>query len=195
MSSAYIIVGSFAFLIFILYDINSIRFKSRLLKPAFFLGFLLLIAATIMMFAAGWEAGETSRIRQIAFMVLGAVFLLLLVYTLFFALPFGDTYVKEGGRPVVYSSGMYALCRHPGVLWFACMYACFAVAMPTRTMITGGIVFSLWNILYVIMQDVWTFPNYFFDYTKYKAAVPFLIPTIKSSRACISTMRAGRKHV
>lgn len=194
MTWASIIAGLLAFILFVLYDINSVRFESRLLKPAFFLGFILLTAATVMMFAAGWQMDGEIGNRQIVFLIIAAGFLLMLIYTLFFALPFSDTYVKEA-KPRVCSHGVYALCRHPGVLWFTGMYACFALAMPTLPVILGGTVFSLCNVLYVVMQDMWTFPNYFIDYQSYQKRVPFLIPTVKSGKACIRTLKAGRKHV
>ena len=195
MSGACIITGLGAFVLFVIYDLNSVRFQKKLIKPAFFVGFVLLIIATAMMFAAGWSEEVSGRVRQVVLLALAAVFLALLVYTLFFALPFQPTYIRENSRPKVYSEGVYALCRHPGVLWFIGMYACFALAMPTAPMIRGSVVFSVCNVLYVIMQDMWTFPKYFGDYSSYKDEVPFLIPTVKSGKRCFNTIAAGKKHV
>lgn len=195
MSGACIITGLCAFVLFVIYDINSVRFQQKRIKPAFFAGVVLLIIATAMMFAAGWTGEASGRARQVVLLALAAVFFALLVYTLFFALPFQSTYIRENGRPKVYSEGMYALCRHPGVLWFIGMYACFALAMPTAPMIWGSAIFSVCNVLYVVLQDMWTFPNYFGDYGSYKETVPFLIPTAKSGKRCISTIATGKKHV
>lgn len=195
MSGACIITGLCAFVLFVIYDVNSVRLRSRLLKPAFFVGFALLVIATALMFAAGWNGEESGRVRQVVLLALSGVFLALLIYTLFFALPFENTYIREEGRPGVYSEGVYALCRHPGVLWFIGMYACFALAMPTAPMIRGGTIFCVCNVLYVIIQDMWTFPNYFRDYNRYKQETPFLIPTIESGKRCIRTIAAGKKHV
>ncbi len=49
-------------------------------------------------------------------------FLALLIYTLFFALPFEETYCEENKLRAAYTEGVYGLCRHPGVLWFAGAY-------------------------------------------------------------------------
>lgn len=195
MSYASILAGLCGFLLFGIYDVNSVVLKKKWLKPTFFSGLMLVVLATVMMFAAGWEPNETGRGRQAVFLILAAVFLMLLIYTLFFALPFEETYIRETELPAVYSKGVYALCRHPGVLWFVGMYACFAAAMPTDLMIGGGLVFSLCNILYVVMQDLWTFPHCFCDYSDYKKHVPFLIPTVQSGKNCIKTMKVGRKHI
>ena len=54
----------------------------------------------------------------------GFLFLCLLIYTLFFALPFEETYCEENKLRAAYTEGMYGLCRHPGVLWFAGAYLC-----------------------------------------------------------------------
>ena len=41
-----------------------------------------------------------------------------LIYTLFFALPFDETYAKQNNGRYVCDRGVYALCRHPGILCF-----------------------------------------------------------------------------
>ncbi len=195
IDGACIAAGIFAFFLFAIYDINSVTQKVKWLKPAFFAGSLLLAAATAVLVVRNWGIGGIGTIRQCVALVLAAVFFLLLVYTLFFALPFSKTYVKEEAAPQVYAGGVYALCRHPGVLWFIGLYASFVIAAPEPPVITAGILFCVCNFLYVIMQDVWTFPKYFADYSGYKKAVPFLIPTGKSASSCIRTIKRERKAV
>ena len=121
---------------------------------------------------------------------IGALFFLgLLIYTLFFALPFEETYCKENKLRAAYTEGVYGLCRHPGVLWFAgaflCMWGMLGGWRP-------GIYFGLmifWNYLYIIFQDLWTFPRTFFNYREYQQNTPFLIPNGKSIRACMKSIR------
>ena len=121
---------------------------------------------------------------------IGALFFLgLLIYTLFFALPFEETYCKENKLRAAYTEGVYGLCRHPGVLWFAgaflCMWGMLGGWRP-------GIYFVLmifWNYLYIIFQDLWTFPRTFFNYREYQQSTPFLIPNGKSIRACMKSIR------
>lgn len=189
---ACIAAGVVAFFLFAIYDINSVKQKFKWMKSAFFIGALLLAAATGILMVRNWER---SGAGQWAAIVLAAVFLGLLIYTLFFAIPFSETYVKKDGNPQVCSEGMYALCRHPGVLWFIGLYICLAAAVPEPSVICAGIIFCVCNIVYVIVQDVWTFPNCFADYRSYKKKVPFLIPTGKSMSECIRTLKRERKHV
>lgn len=190
-----ITAGIFAFFLFVIYDINSVKQKFKWMKSAFFIGVLLLAAATGTLMVRNWGRGGAGGAGQWTAMVFVAVFLGLLIYTLFFALPFGKTYVKKDGSPEVCADGVYALCRHPGVLWFIGLYLCLAIAVPEPSVICAGVIFCVCNLLYVIVQDVWTFPNCFADYRSYKKKVPFLIPTGKSLSECIRTLKRERKHV
>ena len=61
---------------------------------------------------------------MIGFGIGAMCFLALLIYTLFFALPFEETYCEENRLRAAYTEGVYGLCRHPGVLWFAGAYFC-----------------------------------------------------------------------
>lgn len=195
ISNACIAAGILAFLLFVIYDINSVKYRSVVLKKAFFVGLLLLTAATAVLVVTEWNTCVVANIRRVVFLALGGIFFLLLLYTLFFALPFEKTYVREEKVPQVYSKGMYALCRHPGVLWFIGLYASLAAAVPSFSVILAGSSFCVCNLLYIMIQDVWTFPNYFIDYHSYKKAVPFLIPTGKSIAECIRTIKRERKHI
>ena len=105
--------------------------------------------------------------RWIGFGIGALFFLGLLIYTLFFALPFEETYCEENKLRAAYTEGVYGLCRHPGVLWFAgaflCMWGMLGGWRP-------GIYFGLmifWNYLYIIFQDLWTFPRTFFNYREF----------------------------
>lgn len=192
---ACIAAGVVAFLLFAIYDINSVKQKCKWIKSAFFIGALLLATATGILMVRNWERGGIGGVGQWVALVLAAVFFIFLIYTLFFAIPFSETYIKKDGDPQVCAEGMYALCRHPGVLWFVGLYICLAAAVPEPSVILAGVIFCVCNLLYVIVQDVWTFPNCFADYRSYKKKVPFLIPTGKSMSECIRTLKRERKHV
>ena len=193
MSAVCIAAGIGAFVLFIIYDVNSVCNGSGVLKSAFFAGIILLAVATGGLLYTGWECRH--GVWTVFFMGLAAVFLLLLIYTLFFALPFDDTYVKNNENPEVCSDGVYALCRHPGILWFAGMYACFAAALPQASMILGCVIFIICNVLYAVMQDIWTFPKCFSEYDSYKKNTPFILPTGSSIIRCIRTIRPERKQL
>ena len=188
MNIVYIITGVVAFCLFLVYDINSIKGNSKILKSMFLTGVLILAAATGLLLSSEWKTGSFSVIRTAGFMIVALVFLILLVYTLFFALPFTETYISDSGKPKVCMTGVYGMCRHPGFLWFLGMYACFALAIPTSAVIWGSAIFCLCNLVYIIVQDKWTFPNFFDDYNHYKEVVPFLIPNRNSIREGIRTL-------
>ena len=188
----YILLGVIAFLLFLLYDVNSVIMKQRLFSLSFFSGFILLVISTggIMVSSAQEIAVDHLSLGLFGFFAL--IFLFLLIYSLFFAIPFKNTYIEEAGPSRVCRTGMYALCRHPGVLWFVGFFLLLGFALPSRLMRLGGFSFSILNILYVIFQDRWTFVRTFADYEDYKISTPFLIPNKKSIKRCLDTL-SGKK--
>lgn len=184
----YTIAGVVGFLLFVLYDLNSVLWKRKSLHYGFFAGNILLIGATIMLIKRVWNEAFLSMGAVICGL-LAVCFLGLLIYTLFFALPFGETYQTLDGQPKVCSSGIYALCRHPGVLWFFFFYLFLGLSLHSLLLTMAGVVFSLCNLGYVILQDRWTFPKSLGGYGEYKEKTPFLIPNKKSVIACFTTLR------
>lgn len=184
----YILLGFSAFIIFILYDINSVLMKKRFMHSFFFLGCALLLMSTIGIIWASLEDIYINPVRMGIHGGLALIFLILLIYTLFFALPFDDTYMKAQSRPKVYRKGVYALCRHPGVLWFFGFYLFLWLALDIQILLVAGLVFSISNILYIFFQDKWTFLHIFEDYNEYKKTTPFILPNIKSIKQCMQTL-------
>ena len=45
------------------------------------------------------------------------------------------------------------------------------------------------NILYIVLQDKWTFIHTFSDYEDYRRETPFLIPRISDVVKCFGTMK------
>ena len=182
--------GAAAFGLFVLYDVNSVIWKKRNLHSFFSLGILLLLAVTGICLLR--EFGESRISRSSAallYLIPGLVCLGLMVYSLFFALPFAETYVWEPGRNAVCDRGMYALCRHPGVLWFCMTYLFLALAWGTTQIWGMAAFYSLLNVGYVVLQDRWTFPRTFEDYEGYRKRAPFLIPTAGSMKRAWETRR------
>ena len=188
---AFIILGFVAFLLFVLYDINSVILKYKLLNSSFFVGFMLLIISTIGIVVSTQNQKQLNdlNLNVNIFGIIAFLFLLLLIYTLFWALPFKDTYTSAGSTAKVCQRGVYALCRHPGVLWFIGFYFFFWLAMPVPLLLVACITFSFLNILYVIFQDKWTFMMTFENYDEYKKTTPFLLPTMGSIKKCMETLR------
>lgn len=183
------LAGSAGFLCYFLYDINSITWKNKLLQRFFLIGSLLVAFSSIGIVAEGWNGMQHQPLRAAVFGGLAVIFFAGLIYTLFFALPFQETYVEENHERKTYTKGMYALCRHPGVLWFALFYLALAGMIGTGRAAFDGILLILWNILYVILQDRVIFPKTFSDYEEYQKTTPFLIPNRKSVKRCVEFFR------
>lgn len=184
-----IMIGVAAFGLFMIYDVNTVIWKKKLLYQGFAVGCLCLVCVTAFLMVSAWKNLEELGMPAILCLAAGLFFLGALIYTLFFAIPFHDTYQEFKEEPNVCDTGVYGLCRHPGVLWFFFFYLFMGIGLQDIRLLTGGLLFSFCNLLYVILQDLWTFPKQFPDYDRYKKDVPFLIPTGKSIRRCADTMR------
>ena len=174
-------IGIAGFVLLLIYEVNQILWRKSFLKVFFTGGFLCIITATVMTSLDGNSGINAATISFWVGLLLFIIFLLLLIYTLFFSIPFTTSYIEQFQERKVYSKKMYALCRHPGVLWFIGVYGSLVLIFQTQSMIILALVLSLLNIIYIIIQDVWSFPKLFVDYKKYKKYVPFLVPTIKST--------------
>jgi len=184
------IPGGLGFIFFILYDFNQISIKSRLLKTLFPLGCLCLIYSTLMIASSTGEVFLVPATAKYLFGFLSLLMLVMLVYTLFFALPFKRTYISLEGMDRVYDQGMYALCRHPGVLWLTGFYLAYAAYLGSSTMLKAGIIYSLLDLLYVWLQDRLIFPKQFVNYAEYQEGTPFLIPSFESLRRSAAALKS-----
>ena len=89
-------LGIAAFLLFLLYDINSFTRNFRLPRAFFSVGILLIITASILDLLSAWKAGAFSGILDVLFLVVGALCFLALIYSLFFRFTLsGNVYTAE----------------------------------------------------------------------------------------------------
>lgn len=186
-----IILGSIGFLCYFVYDINSVTKKNQILQRGFTVGSSLVFLGTIRMLIDGWANRNQNVLICLLWSVFGIVMFILLIYTLFFALPFNTTYVEKSNEREAYTEGVYALCRHPGVLWYAGMYISFLLIVYSLEMLWCVMIYIGWNLAYIIFQDMIIFPKTFTNYEEYKKMTPFLIPNRQSLRRCIRTLKKG----
>ena len=118
----YPIMGACAFVLFFLNDLNDWKWSRSFLKVCFPAGLVMLFWATAVEAFSG--PAFTAGAVRLCLLALAVVFGALLVYTLFFALPVQEAYGSQGEVRAVCTESVYALCRHPGVLWFAGLYLC-----------------------------------------------------------------------
>ena len=180
-------LGIGGFLLYLLYDVNSFTYQLRLLHGAFALGTLLVGAATALDLLEAWRLGAFSGPGDAALLLAAGACLAALVYSLFFALPFQETYRQQDQGRHVYDGGVYALCRHPGILCFFGLYLCLGLAALPGGLLAHGLAFSLLDLAYAGFQDRVTFPKTFCDYEAYRKKAPFLIPTGDSIRRARQT--------
>lgn len=120
----------------------------------------------------------------------------LLVYSLFIEIPFRQTYGRSGVGDTLVTSGTYALCRHPGVLWYGlCLIALFLVSRAQLLLVAAPIWFLL-DVLHVWIQDVYFFPRMFSTYPEYQQHTPMLVPVKESIVRSLQTFSlAAESHV
>ena len=174
---------------YLLYDLNSFTWKNRILHTFFLIGNVILLASTAACFITLIRAYGAPVWRIVIFGALAVSQAALLIYTLFFALPFEKTYARLEENPPVYTEGVYSLCRHPGVVWFFFLYLFLALLTGQRLMMAVCICYSGLNVLYVWFQDRVTFKRTLSGYEAYQRETPFLIPTGKSIRKCAGYFR------
>jgi len=184
----YIFVGCMSFLMFILYDLNEVRLHKSWFRPLYIIGCSLMVFSTVMLALNSASASESSTIVRVVFAGLSLISLLLLIYSLFFALPFKKTYITFSNRNV-YDRGVYALCRHPGVLCFICFYLFFWLYSGESLILLAFLCFSVLNIFYSWLQDHYFFPELFDGYDLYKKRTPFLLPTFISIKSCLDSIK------
>lgn len=180
----FVITGCLAFVLFYIFDLNKVKFRKRGINISFVAGIALLSVSTAGILLGDYEGFDLSITLKILFWLLSIVSLFMLLYTLFAALPFGATYGKAEPANTVVDRGMYALCRHPGVIWFFFFYLFLWLASGKTMMMRAGIIWTAINIFYVYIEDRWFFPAIINGYDLYKCKVPFLIPNSASIKKC-----------
>jgi protein-S-isoprenylcysteine O-methyltransferase Ste14 len=121
-------------------------------------------------------------------LILAILALLLMIYTIFSAVSFKKTYLETQKRNTVVTTGMYALCRHPGVLWFFLFYCLSGLAFNNQLLLIAAMIWTLLDIVYVYIQDRWIFPIILEDYHIYQQQVPFIIPNLTSLQHSLASL-------
>jgi protein-S-isoprenylcysteine O-methyltransferase Ste14 len=187
----YIIIGCTAFILFYIFDLNKIIFIHRYANICFLFGIVLISFCTIALLFGNFKNNEIPAFWQWSAGMLSFVSLLLMVYTLFMGIPFTKTYIETNKGNTVVNTGMYALCRHPGVIWFFFFYFFLGLASGKISLLWAAGVWTIMDIIYVYIQDRWIFTIILEDYQSYQKQVPFLIPDLISIRNCISSLRGN----
>ncbi len=171
------VVGLLSYVLLFIYDYNSISKNYKTIKSFFLLGSLCNIGSSIAF--SIFSFNNDNIISIIVFSSVAVIFLGLEIYTLFFAIDFKNTYIKDSTLRLAYTKGMYSLCRHPGVLWYILLFVSIGFLVNNLSGVFFFSMMSLLNILYIVYQDYYIFPKTFTNYMDYKKETPFLIPFTK----------------
>lgn len=175
-------LGTAAFALFFLSDCNDLWWRKHAGKALFPLAGVLLVAALaaqlhltapVMRFWPG----------RILCLVLAAAFLWLELDALFFALPRQASYGKPGEQRAVCARGVYALCRHPGVLFFGFLMLFLWLSLGLSGW--AAAFYTLYDILLAAFEDRLVFPRRIEGYRDYWVQAPFLLPTPRSLLRCL----------
>lgn len=174
-----------AYIIYMVYEWCNVQLPdARSKEKLFTIATGLLVVATIAFISMSYK--HTYGFRSVLCFIVAAFGLFGMVVSLFFTLPKG-TYAEPGKRRRTYKRKMYALCRHPGVLFYCIFYLFLWLAMPSPKGLIECVVFILGDVAYMLVQDLWSFPKIFYDYDQYKKQTPMFIPNGRSIRRCIKT--------
>ena len=190
----YIFIGSLAFLFLFLFDIYTLSNDGIRKKIFGAIGLALLMYSAIMATVVSDKIPLPLTVRLSSLVLcIGAGFML--IYSLFLELPFVNTYGKEQHSSTLVDTGTYALCRHPGVLWFGMLFYFYFFATGAVLIIWGGILWTCMDILHVYLQEKLFFPKMFPTYGEYMKTTPMLIPNKASVKKCALTIfRWGNKN-
>jgi len=187
----FIAIGCLAFIFLYIFDFNKVIFIHRICYACFAAGVALLVVATMGILLGDVECFRVPYSLRVLFGMLSTGSLIIMIYSLFFALPFAKTYIKIEKKNKVIDTGIYALCRHPGVIGFFFFYLFLWLASGNMLIMWAGLIWTAMDVIHVYLQDRWFFPKTLNDYNAYKRKVPFLIPTRNSFKQCIATLPTG----
>ena len=106
--------------------------------------------------------------------------LFLLMYSLFVNLPFRKTYIATGVSDRLITTGLYALVRHPGVMWFVLFVLSLVLISKSTLLLLASPIFILLDVVLVIVQDKYFFIRMFDNYKQYQRKTPMLVPNRQS---------------
>jgi protein-S-isoprenylcysteine O-methyltransferase Ste14 len=191
-----VLLGAASYVVFALHDMLELRYKkapdgawAKVAAQVFFVAGMVLLSSSISLatFRSGLPEGVSLVVTGF-FALLGVVFFAAFVYSLFGALPAKKTYLEMKNLTVI-DTGLYALCRHPGVILLALFYLFLCLALRSLGVLAVGASNTLANLAYTALQDIWIFPTTIEGYREYKKNTPFLIPTRKSLLRAAAALR------
>ena len=184
----YIVIGALGLLVIHLFDIVSLKRVPKAKPGIWGLGSGLLVYALIKICLAPDKLQLPVWSTWLGWGLL-SVSLPLLIHSLFIHLPFRKTYITTGVGDKLITTGVYALVRHPGVLWLTLIMLSLVLVSRSSLLLIASPTFILLNILLVVLEDRFFFDRMFDKYDSYKRETPMLIPNRRSANTFIRSLR------
>ncbi len=175
----------------VLHDIAALRGTPRV-KP-----FLFAMSAAghslgwyrLMRHSSRWNPPAPLRVLCI---LLAPLMACAMFYSILVKIPFRKAWIEEGHQDELITTGVYALTRHPGVLWYTFAVLASAVATRSRRLLLAAPLLITGDVAHVAFQEREVLTRVFGDaYREYQRTTPFVVPTPASFRRCIETTHAA----
>jgi protein-S-isoprenylcysteine O-methyltransferase Ste14 len=184
----YIIIGVIGFVVVHLFDLVALRGIPRLKPIIWCIGSGLLIYSLVMICRYPVKIELPDWSVWLGWGVL-TVSLFLLIHSLFISLPFRRTYVDTGVGDKLVRTGLYALVRHPGIMWFPLFMLSLIPISRSSLLLIAAPLFIALDIVLVVIQDKFIFGRMFHGYDSYRRETPMLLPNKKSFSAFLRSLR------
>ena len=184
----YIIIGAIGFVVVHIFDLVALKRIPRLKPVVWCVGSGLLIYSLVMICRYPVKIELPAWSIWLGWGVL-AVSASLLIHSLFISLPFRKTYVDAGVGDSLVKTGLYALVRHPGILWFPLFMLSLIPISRSSLLLIAAPTFIALDIVLVFIQDKFIFGRMFRGYDSYRRETPMLLPNRKSVGAFLRSLR------
>ena len=187
----YVAAGCLGFLVVHFFDIVSLK-RWPVAKPVtWFAGCALMGYSVVMMCLRADKLALPVWSIWLGWALL-ALSLSLLIYSLFINLPFRKTYIAPGVGDKLVKTGLYALVRHPGVLWFIPLMFSLVLVSQSSLVLIAAPVFIVMDVVLVVLQDKVFFGRMFAGYADYQRETPMLVPNRRSINAFLNSLKQSK---
>ena len=184
----YIVLGIIGFIVIHLFDLVSLKRVPRAKPIVWASGSGLLIYSLVMICLTPDKLVLPVWLTWLGWGLL-SLSLPLLIHSLFVGLPFRKTYLATGIGDRLITTGVYALTRHPGVIWFTILMLALIPVSGSRLLLIAAPVFIALDILLVAIQDRFIFGRMFDGYESYRRRTPMLLPNRRSLNVFLRSLR------
>jgi protein-S-isoprenylcysteine O-methyltransferase Ste14 len=189
----YIIIGAVGFTVVHIFDLVALKKVPRLKPVIWSVGSGILIYALVVICLSPEKLVVPAWLTGVGWGVL-VLSASLLIHALFISLPFRKTYIDRGVGDKLVDRGVYALVRHPGVIWFTLLMLALIPVARSRLLLIAAPVFIALDIVLVIIQDKFIFGRMFRGYERYRRETPMLLPNKKSFTAFLRSFRQAKSQ-